>query len=385
MSIDPVAFTAALVRIPSVTPDCSAALDLCERVLSDAGFACTRLPFASAGAEVDNLLATTGSGRPHLVLSGHLDTVPPGDPTRWSVHPFGGEIRDGRLFGRGAADMKSGVAAMIAAAIAFCERHPRFAGRLSLFLTGDEEGPAIDGTARMLDWARERGLAPDACVVGEPTSRERLGDVAKIGRRGSLTGRLTVFGKQGHTAYPERAENAAHRLIELLSALLALRLDEGTAHFPPSSVQIASIDVGNPASNVIPGEARALFNIRFNDRHSGALLERRLRTLFDALGGAYELSVTIGAEPFLTERGPLTETLARAIEEVTGSRPRFDTSGGTSDARFFARYCPVVEFGLPGPTMHQIDEQVRTSDIAGLARIFEVFLEHFFGFKDASL
>ncbi|MCS7268819.1 MAG: succinyl-diaminopimelate desuccinylase [Geminicoccaceae bacterium] len=378
MTIDPVALAAALVRIPSVTPDCGAALDLCERLLAEAGFSCTRLPFASAGAEVDNLVATAGAGRPHLVLSGHLDTVPPGDPGRWSVPPFAGEIREGRLFGRGAADMKSGVAAMIAAAIGFLERHPQFPGRLSLFLTGDEEGPAVDGTARILRWATERGLGPDACLVGEPTSVETLGDLAKIGRRGSLTGRLRVLGRQGHTAYPERAENAAHRLVSVLQALLAVRLDEGTPYFPPSSLQIASIDIGNPASNVIPGEASALFNVRFNDRHEGSALERRLRALLDALGIPYELEVTVAAEPFRTAEGPLTEMLAEAIERVTGRRPRFDTSGGTSDARFFAASCPVVEFGLPGPTMHQVDEQVRLADIEGLARIYGLFLERFF-------
>lgn len=378
MEIDPVALTRELVRCPSVTPDAGAALDRCARTLEAAGFACIRLDFASAGPRVPNLVATVGEGRPHLVLNGHLDVVPPGDPARWSVPPFEGVVRDGRLWGRGAADMKSGVAAMIAAAVRHLARRGLPRGRLSLFLTGDEEGPAIDGSARLVAWAIERGMAPDACLVGEPTSRERLGDLAKIGRRGSLTGRLLVRGRQGHTAYPQRADNAAHRLVQILAALLALRLDEGTPWFEPSTLQIASIDIGNPASNVIPGEARAVFNIRFNDRHSGAALERRLRALLESLGGDVSLETSIGAEPFRTEEGPLTGRLAEAVEAVTGLRPRFDTSGGTSDARFFAPHCPVVEFGLPGPTLHQTDEHVAVADIEGLARIYATFLERFF-------
>lgn len=378
MEVDPVALARDLVRCPSVTPDAAAAIELCHRTLEAAGFACVRLDFASAGPRVPNLVASLGEGRPHLVLNGHLDTVPPGDPARWSVPPFSGEIRDGRLFGRGAADMKSGVAAMIAAAVRYPLRRGLPRGRLSLFLTGDEEGPSVDGSARLVDWAIERGMAPDACLVGEPTSRERLGDLAKIGRRGSLTGRLTVRGRQGHTAYPQRADNAAHRMVQLLQALLAMRLDEGTPWFEPSTLQIASIDVGNPASNVIPGEARAVFNLRFNDRHSGASLERRLRAFVDTLGGDVGLETTIGAEPFRTEEGPLTRALSAAIEETTGLRPRFDTSGGTSDARFFAPHCPVVEFGLPGPTLHQTDEHVLVADIEGLARVYEAFLARFF-------
>lgn len=378
MDVDPVALTRELVRCPSVTPEAGPALELCARVLEEAGFACIRLAFASAGLRVPNLVATVGEGRPHLVLNGHLDTVPPGDPARWSVPPFEGLVRDGRLFGRGAADMKSGVAAMIAAAARHLARRGLPRGRLSLFLTGDEEGPSIDGSARLVGWAVERGMPPDACLVGEPTSRERLGDLAKIGRRGSLTARLTVRGRQGHTAYPQRADNAAHRMVQLLAALLAVRLDEGTPWFEPSTLQIASIDVDNPASNVIPGEARAVLNIRFNDRHSGASLERRLRGLLQALGGDVSLETVIGAEPFRTEEGPLTRTLAAAIAEVTGLEPHFDTSGGTSDARFFAPVCPVVEFGLPGPTLHQVDEHVATADIEGLARVYEAFLARFF-------
>lgn len=379
MPVDPIELTRDLVRRPSVTPDAEAALELCAAVLEAAGFACTRLAFASAGPRVPNLVATVGSGRPHLVLSGHLDTVPVGDPARWTVDPHGGLIRDGLLFGRGAADMKSGVAAMIAAAARHLERHGPPSGRLSLMLTGDEEGPSVDGTARLVAWAVERGMPPDACLVAEPTSRELLGDLAKIGRRGSLTARLAVRGRQGHTAYPQRADNAAHRLVHALGALLALRLDEGTPWFEPSSLQIASIDVGNPAANVIPGEARAVLNIRFNDRHSGAGLERRLRALLDALGLDHSLEVSLGAEPFRTEEGPLTATVAAAVEALTGRRPRFDCSGGTSDARFFAPVCPVVELGLPGPTLHQVDEQVAVADIAGLAAIYAEILERLLG------
>ena len=377
MPLDPIELTRDLVRCPSVTPDAGAALELCARALEAAGFACTRLDFPGALGTVPNLVATVGRGRPHLVLNGHLDTVPVGDRARWTVDPWGGLIRDARLYGRGAADMKSGVAAMIAAACDFVAAHGRPQGRLSLMLTGDEEGPAIDGSARLVAWAVAQGMAPDACLVGEPTSREVLGDLAKIGRRGSLTARLVVSGRQGHTAYPQRADNAAHRLVAMLGSLLAMRLDEGTPWFEPSNLQIASIDVGNPASNVIPGEARAVLNIRFNDQHSGAQLEQRLRSLLEAIGGRFELEVAIGAEPFRTEEGPLTRTLAAAVEAVTGRSPRFDCSGGTSDARFFAKVCPVVELGLPGPTLHQVDEYVVVDDIAGLAAIYRVFLERY--------
>jgi succinyl-diaminopimelate desuccinylase len=377
LPVDPIELTRDLVRCPSVTPDAGAALGLCARVLEAAGFTCTRLDRAAASGTVPNLVATVGRGRPHLVLNGHLDTVPVGDRARWTVDPHGGLVRDGRLFGRGAADMKSGVAAMIAAAADFLAAHGPPNGRLSLMLTGDEEGPAVDGSAHLVAWAVAEGIPPDACLVGEPTSREALGDLAKIGRRGSLTARLVVAGRQGHTAYPQRADNAAHRLVAMLGALLAMRLDEGTPWFEPSNLQIASIDVGNPAANVIPGEARAVLNLRFNDLHSGRALEDRMRRLLEAIGGRFELEVAIGAEPFRTEEGPLTRTLAAAVEAVTGRRPRFDCSGGTSDARFFAPVCPVVELGLPGPTLHQVDEQVAVADILGLTAIYRAFLERY--------
>jgi succinyl-diaminopimelate desuccinylase len=378
-SLDPVSLTAELIRCPSVTPDEAGALAVLERALGDLGFACTRLRFETPGTSpVDNLHATLGRGHPHLAFNGHVDVVPPGDLARWSVDPFGGIARDGRLWGRGAADMKSGVAAFIAAVATHLDRHGPPPGAITLLVTADEEGEAINGTARLLAWAAERGERYDACLVGEPTSPERLGDMIKIGRRGSLTGRLTVHGRQGHTAYPDRAENAAHGVVTALQALLAEPLDSGTAWFQPSSLQVTSIDIDNPATNVVPAEARATFNIRYNDRFDQPALEAWLRARLDAAGCRYTLETSSSGDAFLTEPGPLTELVGAAVEAVTGRRPVLSTTGGTSDARFVRRYCPVVELGLVGRTMHQIDEHVAIADILGLIEIYAEVLRRFF-------
>jgi succinyl-diaminopimelate desuccinylase len=378
-AVDPVALTADLVRCPSVTPDEAGTLGLLERVLGGLGFACRRLRFEEAGTRpVDNLFAKLGQERPHLAFAGHVDVVPPGEPARWSVDPFAGETRDGRLYGRGAADMKSGIACFIAAVARHLELRGAPKGTISLLITGDEEGPAVNGTVKLLDWAHGQGERFDACIVGEPTCLERLGDVAKIGRRGSLTGHLVVLGRQGHTAYPHRADNAAHRLVAMLQALLSEPLDAGTAFFQPSNLQVTTIDVGNPATNVIPGEARASFNIRYNDLHTRDSLDAWLRERLDRVGGGYELETVTSGEAFVTQPGPLSDMLSGAVEEVTGRRPELNTSGGTSDARFVRRYCPVIEFGLVGQTMHQADEHVRLEDIGGLTRIYGTFLDRFF-------
>lgn len=376
--VDPVALTQALVRCPTVTPDASAALDLLEATLAPLGFRRTRLRFEGDGSyPVDNLFAKAGEGAPHLAFAGHVDVVPPGERALWTDDPFAGAVRDGRLYGRGAVDMKSGVAAFVAAAAAHL-RAGGGRGAISLLITGDEEGEAVNGTAKLLRWAEAAGERFDACLVGEPTCPEVLGDVAKIGRRGSATCDLLVRGRQGHTAYPQRADNAAHRLLTVLAALIADQLDEGTEWFQPSHLQVTSIDIGNPAGNVVPGAARARFNIRFNDRHSRASLERRLQALIAPLAPDFELKVAGNAEAFLTRPARLSELLSAAVAAETGRSPELNTAGGTSDARFVQAYCPVIEFGLVGATMHQTDESVAVADIEGLTRIYRRFLAQFF-------
>ena len=378
--IDPVELARALIRCPSVTPADAGALGVLERALTPLGFVCHRLTFSGAGnAPVDNLYARLGDGRPNFCFAGHTDVVPPGDLGGWSVDPFAAEIVGGDLYGRGAADMKGAIACFAAAAAGFLGRRGRdFGGSLSLLVTGDEEGPAVNGTRRVLDWLGERGERLDACLVGEPTNPAALGETIKIGRRGSLTGRLTVHGVQGHIAYPQNADNPIHRLLRMLSAALARPLDDGSAHFEPSSLQIASIDVGNPTSNVIPAAARAVFNIRFNDRHDSAGLERRLRACFDEAGGRYDLAVEVSGEAFLSPPGPLSDLVAGAVERVTGRRPELGTGGGTSDARFIKDHCPVVEFGLAGPTPHKVDERVPLADLTALTEIYGAVLDGFF-------
>lgn len=377
-TIDPVELTRALVRCPTVTPDAGAALDLLTATLTPVGFRCRRLRFEGDGSyPVDNLFATLGEGRPHLAFAGHVDVVPPGERARWRLDPFAGEVVEGRLYGRGAADMKSGVAAFVAAVAGLVARECLPKGSVSLLITGDEEGEAVNGTAKLLAWAEAEGHRFDACLVGEPTCPERLGDTAKIGRRGSASCRLAVHGRQGHTAYPQRADNAAHRLVRVLQELTTARLDEGTEWFEPSNLQVTSIDIGNPAANVVPGEATARFNIRFNDRHTRMSLERWLHERIGPLAPDYDLVVAGNAEAFLTEPGHLSELLSAAVESRTGRRPTLSTTGGTSDARFVQRYCPVIEFGLVGTTMHQADEHVAVADIRDLAGIYEAFLQRF--------
>ncbi|MEX2631917.1 MAG: succinyl-diaminopimelate desuccinylase, partial [Tistlia sp.] len=350
---DPLDLAQRLIRCPSVTPEEGGALDLLQGELEALGFACTRLVFKEEGtAPVDNLYARLGAAAPNFCFAGHTDVVPPGEAADWSSDPFESTIVEGELVGRGAADMKGAIAAFVAAAGRFLEKREAaaegFGGSISLLITGDEEGPSVNGTRKVLDWLVQEGETLDACLVGEPTNPDALGDMVKIGRRGSLTGNLTALGRQGHTAYPHLADNAAHRLVGLLAALIAEPLDQGTAHFQPSTLQISTIDVGNPASNVVPGRASATFNIRFNDAHSGASLERWLRETLDATGGGYELAVRVSGESFLTPPGPLSELVAGAVEAVTGRRPELSTTGGTSDARFIKDHCPVAEFGLVG-------------------------------------
>lgn len=377
---DPVALTQALVRCPSVTPEDAGALDTLSDALVALGFTCTRLPFAQAGtAPIDNLFARVGHGRPHICFAGHTDVVPPGDRLAWSRDPFGADIVDGVMIGRGVSDMKGAIGAFVAAAGRFlAARRGRFDGSISLLITGDEEGPAINGTAKVLKALAERGQIPDACVVGEPTNPDTLGEMIKIGRRGSVVGDLTVHGTQGHTAYPHLANNAANRLVRMVAALLAEPLDRGTEHFAPSNLEITTIDIGNPASNVIPARATARFNIRFNDRHTADSLEAWCRDVFDAVGGPYEFAAQSNSAAFLTPPGPLSDRMVDAIRSVTGRTPSLSTTGGTSDARFVKDYCPVVEFGLTNPTIHKVNERARVKDIQDLAAIYHQFLIDWF-------
>ena len=369
---DPTPLVQALIRCASVTPADAHAQDVLAEALSRLGFGVSRLRFGA----IENLFARIGEASPHFCFAGHTDVVPPG-AEGWSVDPFGGELRDGVLYGRGACDMKGAIAAFVAAAADHLAGGGR--GSISLLVTGDEEGEAVDGTARVLEWMREQGHLPDFCLVGEPTNPSRVGEVVKIGRRGSLNARITVHGVQGHSAYPQLADNPVHRLVRVLAALIAEELDAGAEWFEPSSLQITSIDVGNPASNVIPGAATARLNIRFNDRHTGASLGEWLRSVVAPYAERFQLDVKISGEAFLTKPGEDTRKLCRAIREETGIEPRLDTGGGTSDARFIARYCPVAEFGLVGATMHQVDERVPVEQLRALARIYRRVLGAFLG------
>jgi succinyl-diaminopimelate desuccinylase len=374
---EPVGLAQALIRCPSVTPEDHGALDLIEQALQRLGFRCHRLMFEEDGtAPVGNLYARVGEGPPNLCFAGHTDVVPPGDLAGWRVDPFAGEIIDGVLYGRGAVDMKGAIACFIAAAARSLDEH-RPAGSISCLITGDEEGPAINGTRKVLDWLARHDEKFDACLVGEPTNAEQLGDTLKVGRRGSLTGRLTVRGIQGHVAYPERADNPIPRLLALLRALSEEPLDGGSEHFQPSQLVITSIDVGNRASNLIPAAAAATFNVRFNDRYTARTLEAALRARLDASGGDYRLEAPDGAEAFLTPPGPFTDLLQTLIERELGVVPQLSTSGGTSDARFLKSVCPVVEFGLVGATIHQVDERVPVADLEALTRVYQALLASF--------
>jgi succinyl-diaminopimelate desuccinylase len=377
--LEPAALAAALVRRPSVTPKDEGARDIVAAALEKLGFTCHRLTFGEGSDRIHNLYARCGSGRPNLCFAGHTDVVPTGAREAWSFDPFAATLRDGALCGRGAVDMKGAIAAFIAAAQAFlAERGPEFTGSISLLITGDEEGDAVNGTRKVLGWLEERGERLDACLVGEPTSAHSLGDMIKIGRRGSMTGRLTVHGTQGHTAYPHLADNAAHRLVAMLHALTTAELDRGSEHFPPSILQVSTIDIGNPAANVIPATARAVFNIRFNDCWTSERLKSWLAEKLDGVGGRYTLDITVSGESFLVSPGPLSDRIAEAIREVTGRAPELSTTGGTSDARFIQAYCPVVEFGLVGLTMHKTDERVELTDLADLTAIYRRFLDLYF-------
>jgi succinyl-diaminopimelate desuccinylase len=365
-----------LIRCASITPADAGAQAVLAAALEPLGFEIHHLRFGGPpDGPIENLFATIGAGHPHFAFAGHTDVVPTGDPAGWSVDPFAGTVADGQLIGRGAADMKGAIAAFVVAA----ERHlaKPLKGRISLIITGDEEGPATHGTLPMLDWLEQNDLVPDLCLVGEPTS-QRLGDTIKIGRRGSINAWITINGAQGHVAYPHRADNPIARLIAILAVFEARVLDEGTDWFQPSNLEITDISVGNTATNVIPAQARARLNIRFNDLHSGADLETWIRETVAAHAPASQVEIRISGEAFLTEPGELSDVISESITDVTGIKPELSTSGGTSDARFIRRLCPVVEFGLPGESMHKHDESIAVADLAALADIYEGILTRIF-------
>ena len=379
MTIDPVTLTADLIRCPSVTPEEGGALVLLEKILSEAGFACTRVDRGG----IANLFARWGD-KGHdrsFGFNGHTDVVPVGDLAAWTVDPFGAEEKDGQLWGRGATDMKSGVAAFVAAAVDFVQTTPPD-GAVVITITGDEEGDALDGTVALLDWMNDNDERMSVCLVGEPTCPNEMGEMMKIGRRGSLNAFFTVRGVQGHAAYPHRAKNPCHALARLMDRLASTPLDEGSDHFDASTLAVVTMDVGNPATNVIPAEAKATLNIRFNDLHSGAALTKWLEeqaALVDAdFGTETELKVKISGESFITPPGDLSDLVAKSVQAETGVTPELSTSGGTSDARFMQHHCPVVEFGLVGKTMHQVDERVDIDQIRALKSIYSRILTDYF-------
>lgn len=381
MSLDPVDLLQALIRCPSVTPQDAGALDVLERVLREAGFAVHRLRFSAPGTpDIDNLYARIGTGAPHLTFAGHTDVVPPGDAAQWRFDPFSAELTEGCVWGRGAVDMKGGVAASVAATLQHLAEFGQPNGSISFLITGDEEGPAINGTTKLLDWAVARGEKFDHCILGEPTNPQAMGDMIKIGRRGSLSGEVHVEGQQGHVAYPHLALNPIPVLMAKLQALIGTPLDLGTAHFDASNLEITSIDVGNGATNIIPARATAKFNVRFNDLWTAASLGDELALRLAQVAGSSELVLApCNALAFITQPGPFTSLVSRAVEAECGRKPVLSTTGGTSDARFIVHACPVVEFGLVGQTMHKIDERASVADLAVLTNIYRRVLTEYFG------
>ena len=389
---DPVENLKTLIRCPSVTPEEGGALSALEAMLATLGFTVERMTARGGDTpDVENLYARLGADGPHLMFAGHTDVVPPGDETSWSHPPFAAEIANGLLYGRGAVDMKGGIACFVAALARFIGENGKPAGSVSLLITGDEEGPGINGTDKLLQWAAARGEHWDAALVGEPTNPDALGDMIKVGRRGSLTGRLTVTGVQGHVAYPHLADNPLRTMAGMLDALMGAPLDNGTNLFPPTNLEVTSVDTGNPATNVIPEKATATFNIRFNDLWTAETLKTEILDRIGraaAAGGKDTTRFTVEwlgrvSPVFLTRDEQLAGSLSDAIEAVTGKKPQLSTTGGTSDARFIKDYCPVVEFGLVGQTMHKVDERVAVADLEKLTEIYRHFIERWFALAAA--
>ena len=378
MNPDPKDLLVKLIKCKSVTPNDNGALSVIEDVLNANNFECERLPFGSGAEKVLNLFARLGDKSPHICFAGHSDVVPEGDSKLWEFSPFDGKISNGKIFGRGAVDMKGSIASYLSAAIDWIEKNKSFEGSISFLITGDEEGPAINGTRKVLDWMKASGQIPDMCIVGEPTNATKVGDTIKIGRRGSLNGSLTVYGEQGHVAYPHLALNPFPILMKMLEPLLSGKLDDGTENFPPTNASVTSIDTGNNAVNVIPSSVKAKFNIRFNDSQDKEKLESFLKSHFDKVYKNYETEFSCNAEPFITQPGKLIDVIKSAIIKKTNISADLSTTGGTSDARFISQYCPVVEFGLVGKTMHQINENVLIDDLNLLSEIYYEFLNEIF-------
>ncbi len=381
---DPVAMLQQLVRCPSVTPHEAGALDCVQSWLNSAGFINNRLVFTDKNTpDIDNLFARFGTSGPHFCFAGHTDVVPQGDPAIWSHPPFAADIKDGFLFGRGATDMKGSVAAFAAAACDFVQENPQFKGSISFLITNDEEGPAINGTVKVLQWMKDHGHVPDHCLVGEPSCVDALGDTIKIGRRGSLSFVVTVEGKQGHVAYPHKADNPIPKLARLIERLSEKPLDNGNNAFDPSSLVFTSFDVGNPAGNVIPSKATLKFNIRYSTEQTydtlKALVNGHIEKLYEEMGGVWSVNFTEGAEAFITEPGAFVGLVQDAIIAETGLTPKLSTSGGTSDARFIKDYCPVLEFGPTNATIHQTDERISVEELQATTRIYRRILDSYFG------
>lgn len=375
MSIDPVALSQDLIRCPSVTPNDAGALDALEKALTSIGFQCTRLPFCEEGTpDIDNLFARRGTKEPHICYAGHTDVVPIGDPNDWKHDPFAATIEDGILYGRGTSDMKCSIAAFVAAV----SEIDNFDGSISLLITGDEEGPAVNGTVKMLKWLKDNNQLPDACIVGEPTNTNEIGEMAKIGRRGSLNGSLTVHGTQGHVAYQHLADNPIPRLVKILDALNDWEIDQGNEFFAPSNLEVVTIDVGNDASNVIPMNATAKFNIRFNSEQNSEKLTRIITEICNLYSDRHTLDINVSGDSFLTPKGDLSDLIENAIRDVIGKTVEFSTTGGTSDARFIKNYCPVIEFGLINKTIHQVNECAKVSDIILLKDIYLALIRKYF-------
>ena len=381
--VNPIELTSELIQCKSITPKSEGSLDIIISYLEPLGFNCERIDFGEGIEKVENLYARFGNMEPNIAFAGHVDVVPTGDINNWSINPFCGEVKGGKVWGRGAADMKSGIAAFIAAVSDFLKDNKNLKdfGSISFIITSDEEGKAINGTKKVVDWLKGKSEIISGCIVGEPTNVTRMGDTLKIGRRGSFTGSLTVTGIQGHVGYPHLAENPINSLLKMLEPFSKIYLDEGTKDFQPSSIMITSIDVNNDASNVIPGEVKAKFNIRFNTLHSASSLKAMLDKQFSDVTSNYKFDFFCNAEPFLTNDDFLKTTLQKAIQKVVNINPEKSTSGGTSDARFISKICPVIEFGLVGKTMHKIDENVEVNDIINLTKIYNQFLFNYFGVK----
>ncbi len=374
----PLPLAQALIQCPSITPDEAGALDVLEAALKPLGFSTWRLPYeGDGGPRTDNLFARLGHAEPHFCFAGHADVVPPGELNAWSVNPFAGEVKDGYLYGRGAEDMKAAIACFVAA-VAQLIKNQTLTGSISLLITCDEEGSAINGTRKAMEWMRAHHHIPDMILVGEPTNPSFIGEMVKIGRRGSLNAQLTVRGHQGHVAYPQLANNPVTRLVNILHALKAEPIDSGMEFFLPSNLEVVSVDVGNPADNVIPAQASARFNIRFNPLHSGASLSEWLHAVCNTHTNDYSLNIRVSGEAFLTPPGEVSALVSRAVQEVIGREPELSTTGGTSDARFLRELCPVIEFGTTNMTAHKVDERVKLADLEILTRCYTQILKRFF-------